>query len=273
MSFLSESGFFIYRGAELIEINQVSMKYGKTIALDKVSFKAEKGMILGLVGPNGAGKTTLMRILTTYLYPAEGTALIDGHDVTKDSIIARSLIGYMPETVPLYDDMIVDEYLTFIGRARGLFDDKLDEKLRWVKENCDLFPVWKHTISEISKGFRQRVGLAQALIHNPEVLILDEPMTGLDPLQIINIRKLIRDLKKEKTIIFSTHIFQEVEALADRIARQEEYKRSDIARAARGKEEGPHDYRNYVSGGWSGPGRKVDERRKAEEEMKKQIYL
>jgi len=201
----------------VIEIKQISMNYGKTIALDNASFKSDKGGILGLVGPNGAGKTTLMRILTTYLYPTKGTAFINGLDITKDPLIVRGLIGYMPETVPLYDDMLVDEYLIFIGRARGLFSDILDRRLYWVKENCSLSQVWKSPVSELSKGFRQRVGLAQALIHDPDILILDEPMTGLDPLQIITIRKLIRDLKKEKTIIFSTHIFQEVEALADRI--------------------------------------------------------
>ena len=158
-----------------------------------------------------------MRILTSYLYPTKGTAVINGHDVTQNPLAVRRVIGYMPETVPLYDDMLVDEYLLFIGSARGLSGDKLRERLRWVRENCGIVSIWKHSISEISKGFRQRVGLAQALIHDPEVLILDEPMTGLDPLQIIGLRDLIRRLAKEKTIIFSTHILQEVEALADRI--------------------------------------------------------
>jgi len=193
------------------------MNYGATKALNSVSLSAEKEKILGLVGPNGAGKTTLMRILTGYLYPTEGTASVNGHDITKEPLETRKQIGYMPESVPLYDDMLVDEYLIFIGKARNLFGDKLQEQLKWVKEACGLTSVWKHGISEISKGFRQRVGLAQALIHDPEVLILDEPMTGLDPIQIISIRSLIRKLAKEKTIIFSTHIFQEVEALADRI--------------------------------------------------------
>lgn len=201
----------------MVEVKSLSMNYGKTQALIDVSFTAYKGQILGLLGPNGAGKTTLMRILTSYLYPAKGTALIDGHDVTKEPLVVRSLIGYMPETVPLYDDMVVDEYLIFIGKARGLFGSRLRNRLRWVKENCGIGSIWKHIISEISKGFRQRVGLAQALIHDPQILILDEPMAGLDPLQIIGIRKLIRQLTAEKTIIFSTHILQEVEALADRI--------------------------------------------------------
>lgn len=202
---------------KLIEVKSVSMRYGKTLALDRVSFTAQTGKILGLLGPNGAGKTTLMRILTTYLYPSEGTASVDGHDIIKQSLVVRSHIGYMPESVPLYDDMIVDEYVIFIGKARGLSGDKLIERLRWVKDACDLDPVWKHQISEISRGFRQRVGLAQALIHDPQVLILDEPTSGLDPLQIIDIRRLIRKLAKDKTVIFSTHILQEVEALADSI--------------------------------------------------------
>lgn len=201
----------------MIEAKSISMNYGQTRALDSVSFKAEKGKILGLLGPNAAGKTTLMRILTTFLYPTRGTALIEGHDVTENPIFAKKEIGYMPETVPLYDDMIVDEYLSFVGKARGLFGQRLIDRLVWVKDSCEVHPVWKHSISEISRGFRQRVGLAQALIHNPKVLILDEPTTGLDPIQIISIRSLIRTLSADKTVIFSTHILQEVEALADRI--------------------------------------------------------
>ena len=201
----------------MIEVKEVSMRYGKTLALDGVSFVTEKGKIVGLVGPNGAGKTTLMRILTTYLYPAEGTALVGGFDITQNPLEVRNLLGYMPETVPLYDDMMVDEYLSFIGNSRGFYAGRLNERLKWVREHCGLVPIWKHVICEISKGYRQRVGLAQALIHDPSVLILDEPMTGLDPLQIISIRSLIRSLSKEKTVIFSTHIFQEVQALAERI--------------------------------------------------------
>ncbi|MFH0731689.1 MAG: ATP-binding cassette domain-containing protein [Candidatus Omnitrophota bacterium] len=201
----------------MIEVKSVTRNYGKTVALHKVSFNAEKGKILGLLGPNGAGKTTLMRILTTYLYPTKGTAVIDGHDITLQPLLVRKLTGYMPEAVPLYDDMIVDEYLTFIGKARGLSSEKLRDRLTWVKENCGLSGIWKHGVSEISKGYRQRVGLAQALIHDPDVLILDEPTSGLDPLQIISIRELVRKLSANKTIIFSTHILQEVEALADRV--------------------------------------------------------
>jgi ABC-2 type transport system ATP-binding protein len=201
----------------MIEVKSVSMNYGQTKALDSVSFKAQKGQILGLLGPNAAGKTTLMRILTAFLYPTRGTALVEGHDITENPLFAKREIGYMPETLPLYDDMIVDEYLGFVGKARGLFSQRLVERLAWVKESCEISPIWKYMISEISRGYRQRVGLAQALIHDPQVLILDEPTTGLDPIQIISVRRLIRKLSKDKTVIFSTHILQEVEALADTI--------------------------------------------------------
>ncbi|MFC1807259.1 ABC transporter ATP-binding protein [Candidatus Omnitrophota bacterium] len=201
----------------MIEVKSVSMRYDKLLALDNVSFNAEQGKVLGLLGPNGAGKTTLMRILTTYLYPSEGTVLVNGNDVVEDPLKVRKVIGYMPEAVPLYEDMIVDEYLVFIGNARGLSGDKLRERLSWVKESCGIESIWKHALSEISRGYRQRVGLAQALIHDPEVLILDEPTASLDPLQIIGIRELVHRLAKDRTIIFSSHILGEVEALADKI--------------------------------------------------------
>ena len=193
------------------------MHYGNFVALSNVSFQAREREILGLLGPNGAGKTTAMRILTTYLYPSSGTAVIDKIDILENPLEARKRIGYLPETAPLYSDMMVDEYLEFVGQARGLSGSALKARLKWVREACGLELIWKHIVSEISKGYRQRVGLAQALIHDPQVLILDEPTSGLDPLQIIGIRDLIKQLAKEKTIIFSTHILQEVEAIADRI--------------------------------------------------------
>ena len=193
------------------------MHYGSFEALKDISFRVENGEILGLLGPNGAGKTTAMRILTTYLYPTAGTVLVDGLDILEHPLEVRCRTGYLPETAPLYPDMRVDEYLEFVGRARGLNGQSLTQRLGWVEEACDLKPIWKHAIAEISKGYRQRVGLAQALIHDPKILILDEPTSGLDPLQILGIRKLIKGLAREKTIIFSTHILQEVEAMADRI--------------------------------------------------------
>ena len=201
----------------MIDVQSLTMYYGSFMALDHVSFQVKEGEILGLVGPNGAGKTTAMRILTTYLYPTSGTAKIDNLDILGNPLQVRKRLGYLPETAPLYLDMQVEEYLKFVGEARGMGGKILSTRLGWVKEVCAVRPVWKHAVSEISKGYRQRVGLAQALIHDPKVLILDEPTSGLDPLQIIGIRDLIKSLAREKTVIFSTHILQEVEAIADRI--------------------------------------------------------
>lgn len=201
----------------MIEVDNLTMHYGSFTALDRVSFNVPEGQILGLLGPNGAGKTTAMRILTTYLYPTSGTARIYGKDILKDPSEVRRLIGYLPETAPLYTDMQTEEYLRFVGNARGLKGAALASRLDWLKESCQIRPVWKHRLFELSKGYRQRVGLAQALIHDPKVLILDEPTSGLDPLQIIGIRKLVKELAGRKIIIFSTHILYEVEAMADRI--------------------------------------------------------
>lgn len=201
----------------MISVKSLTMQYGSFTALDRVSFDAEKGKILGLLGPNGAGKTTLMRILTTFLHPTCGTAEIAGSDILEAPVEVRKKTGYLPETVPLYPEMRVDDYLAFVAEARNLSRGKAEDRLTWVKQECGLRPVWKHKLIELSKGYRQRTGLAQALIHDPEILILDEPTSGLDPVQIIGIRKLIRSLAKQKTIIFSTHILQEVEAMADRI--------------------------------------------------------
>ncbi|MBN1689112.1 MAG: ATP-binding cassette domain-containing protein [Candidatus Omnitrophica bacterium] len=201
----------------MIDVQKLTMHYGNFVALKGISFQAREKEIVGLLGPNGAGKTTAMRILTTYLYPTAGTAKVNGIDIIEKPVEVRKLMGYLPETAPLYPDMQTEEYLRFVGHARGVTGHTLIERLRWVREACGLEGVWRHTISEISKGYRQRLGLAQALIHDPKVLILDEPTSGLDPLQIIGIRDLIKELAKEKTIIFSTHILSEVEAIADRI--------------------------------------------------------
>ncbi len=201
----------------MINVKSLTMRYGSFVALDNFSFQAKDKEILGLLGPNGAGKTTAMRILTTYLHPTSGTAEVDGVDILENPIDVRKLIGYLPETAPLYADMRVDEYLDFVGHARGLQGMELRKRLKWVKDACGIEFIWKHTVTELSKGYKQRVGLAQALIHDPKVLILDEPTSGLDPLQIVGIRDLIHNLAKEKTIIFSTHILSEVEAIANRI--------------------------------------------------------
>lgn len=201
----------------MIEVDRLSMRYGKFKALDEVSFKVGQNEILGLLGPNGAGKTTAMRLLTTYLYPASGTARIDGLDLVRQAKEIRKRIGYLPETAPLYFEMQTDEYLSFVGQARGLGGKNLKARLEWLREVCDLKKIWKHRLFELSKGYKQRVGLAQALVHDPKVLILDEPTSGLDPLQILGIRRLVKELALTKTIIFSTHILSEVEAMADRI--------------------------------------------------------
>ncbi len=201
----------------MIDVQALSMRYGKFQALENVTFQARSGEILGLLGPNGAGKTTLMRLLTTYLHPFSGTAKIEGIDLLENPLEVRRRIGYLPETAPLYPEMRVDAYLKFVGEARGLETKFLEERLEWVKNACHLKNYWKHAIVELSKGTKQRVGLAQALLHDPEVLILDEPTSGLDPIQILEIRSLIQSLAAKKTIVFSTHILQEVEALASRV--------------------------------------------------------
>ncbi|MBI1883113.1 MAG: ATP-binding cassette domain-containing protein [Chlamydiae bacterium] len=201
----------------MIEACELTMRYGFTVALDHVSFKAKPGEILGLLGPNGAGKTTLMRILSTFLTPLCGTATVDGFNILQKPLEVRRLMGYLPETAPLYLGMQVDEYLKFIAQARHLQAKMARQRLTWVIENLSLKEVLKKTISELSKGYRQRVGLAQALMHDPKVLILDEPTAGLDPFQIIEIRELIRKLAQEKTILFSTHIMQEADSLSHRI--------------------------------------------------------
>jgi ABC-2 type transport system ATP-binding protein len=200
----------------MIELENLCKSYGLTKALIDVSFKIEKGQIVGFVGPNGAGKSTAMKIITTYTAPTSGTANVGGYDVLENPLEVRQLIGYLPETVPLYADMLVDEYLHFIGEARHL-NGKFQGRYDWVVQAAGLEPVLHRKIGVLSKGFKQRTCLAQALIHDPDVLILDEPTSGLDPLQIIGIRKLIKNLAHEKTIILSTHILPEVATIADRI--------------------------------------------------------
>jgi ABC-2 type transport system ATP-binding protein len=201
----------------MIDIKNLSMSYGPTLALDSVSFSVREKEIVGLLGPNGAGKTTLMRILTTFIYPTQGTAKVNGFDITENPLKVRKIIGYLPETPPLYMDMRVDDFIDFVGRSRGLTSDTLKKRKEWVIDAVKIGSVWKHMVSELSLGYRQRVGLAQALIHDPKVIILDEPTSGLDPMQIISIRHLIRELAREKTIIFSTHILQEASAISDRL--------------------------------------------------------
>ena len=199
-----------------IQVQNISKYYGKQKALDNINLTINKGEIVGLLGPNGAGKSTLMKILTSFLPPTSGTALINGVDVQEESIEIRKLIGYLPENNPLYLDMYVKEYLHFVFKIYNK-KGKANEAVERVIDLTGLRPEYKKKIGALSKGYRQRVGLAQALIHDPEILILDEPTSGLDPNQLIGIRKIITDLGKEKTVILSTHIMQEVEAVCDRV--------------------------------------------------------
>lgn len=196
-------------------VNQLTKVYGEQRALDSISFEAQKGEILGFLGPNGAGKTTTMKILTCFIPKTSGEATVCGLDTEKDSMEVRRRIGYLPEHNPLYLDMYVKEYLLFIAGLHKL-PNKMARVLEMV-ERTGLEREQHKPIGALSKGYRQRVGLAQAMLHNPDVLILDEPTSGLDPNQLVDIRQLIKDLGKEKTVIFSSHIMQEVQALCDRV--------------------------------------------------------
>ena len=200
----------------MIEIKNLTKKIGSTVILNDISFSVPKGEILGFLGPNGAGKSTTMKIITSFWTPTTGKVIIDGIDVMEDSLKTRSKIGYLPETVPLYDDMRVYEYLKFIAEVRSIKKEDIKNRIKEVIKSCGLEKVIKKPIEELSKGYRQRVGLAQAIMHEPDILILDEPTTGLDPNQIAEIRELIKKIGKEKTVIFSTHILSEVSATCDR---------------------------------------------------------
>jgi ABC-2 type transport system ATP-binding protein len=201
----------------MIEIKGISKQFDENIALDNLSFNVKQGEVLGFLGPNGAGKSTTMKIITGFWQPDSGSVSIAGIDVAVDSLSARRRIGYLPETVPLYDDMKVFEYLRFVAQARGLEKTVMISRIKEVIESCSLQSVVGRSIEELSKGFRQRVGLAQAIMHDPDILILDEPTTGLDPNQIIEIRELIKKVGKSKTVIFSTHILAEAQATCDRV--------------------------------------------------------
>ncbi|MBI3666038.1 MAG: ATP-binding cassette domain-containing protein [Acidobacteria bacterium] len=194
----------------MIKVEGLTKRYGRTIAVNNISFEVEKGQIVGFLGPNGAGKTTTMRVLTCFLPPTEGRASVAGFDVMKQPLEVKRRIGYLPESPPLYPEMEVYEYLTFVGRIKGVAKSDIRRRVSEVTERCALGDVSTKLISKLSRGYRQRVGLAQALIHNPDVLILDEPTAGLDPKQIIETRKLIHQLSGEHTIILSTHILPEV---------------------------------------------------------------
>ena len=201
----------------MIEVQHLTKRYGRVTAVDDVSFRVESGEILGFLGPNGAGKTTTMRILTGYMPATEGKALVAGFDVFDQPIEAKRRTGYLPETPPLYPDMSVSEYLTFVAKIKGVPSGERRQRLQTVMERTRVTDVAAKLCSKLSKGYRQRVGLAQALIHNPDVLILDEPTAGLDPKQIIETRQLIKALAGDHTVILSTHILPEVSQTCQRV--------------------------------------------------------
>lgn len=201
----------------MIEVQHLAKSYGPTVALRDVSFKVDKGEVVGFLGPNAAGKTTTMRILTCYLPADSGRVSVAGYDVFEHPLEVRKQLGYLPENTPLYLDMGVIEYLHFVAEIRHIPNGKRQARIKEIVGICGLQSVVHKDIGELSKGFRQRVGLAQALIHDPEILILDEPTIGLDPIQIIEIRELIKRIGKEKTVILSSHILPEVSATCDRV--------------------------------------------------------
>ncbi len=201
----------------MIKVEQLTKKYAGVTAISDLSFEVGKGEIVGFLGPNGAGKSTTMRILSSFMPATSGRALIAGHDVFRDSLKARMHLGYLPESVPLYGDMRVSEYLRYRGSLKGLGGKKLRNRVDVVKELCSVKEVENKLIATLSKGYRQRVGLADALVHNPDLLILDEPTIGLDPNQIRQVRELIKSLGERHTILLSTHILSEVEVTCSRV--------------------------------------------------------
>ncbi|MDR1446158.1 MAG: ATP-binding cassette domain-containing protein [Treponema sp.] len=201
----------------MIEVKNLSKSYGDFEAVKDVSFSVGSDQVLGFLGPNGAGKTTIMKILTGYHYPSAGEALVDGVSVQEEPVELKKRIGYLPEGVPLYGDLTVDEYMAFAAEGRGIPKKRRKEAIEASLEACGLKDMRSRLIEHLSKGYKQRTGLAQAIVHDPAILILDEPTTGLDPNQIIEIRSLIRELGKRKTVILSTHILQEVEAICSQV--------------------------------------------------------
>jgi ABC-2 type transport system ATP-binding protein len=199
----------------MIQVTELTKDYGARRALNSLTFEAQQGEIVGFLGPNGAGKTTTMRILAGYMPPTSGEARVAGYDVVKDSLEVRKRVGYLPETVPLYTDMVVADYLKFMADLRHIPD--VEERVSEVLELVGMLDRAEGYISALSKGMRQRIGLAQALIHRPEVLILDEPTIGLDPGQVVEVRKLVREIGKERTVLLSTHILSEAQQICDRV--------------------------------------------------------
>lgn len=201
----------------MIEVNELTHYYGLKQAISNVSFKVKKGEILGLLGPNAAGKTTTMRILTCYMPPTGGTATVGGYDIFEKSMDVRKITGYLPENPPLYNDLVVQDYLEFVAKIKGIEKSRIKEEVDSVVEKTSIGDVKQRVIGKLSKGYKQRVGLAQCLLNNPQVVIFDEPTVGLDPKQIIEIRELIKKLKGDHTVILSSHILPEVEQTCERV--------------------------------------------------------
>jgi ABC-2 type transport system ATP-binding protein len=201
----------------MIQVENLTKNYGTTCAVNDVTFNVHKGEVLGFLGPNGAGKSTTMKILTCFLAPSEGTAKVAGFDVFDQSLEVRQHVGYLPEDTPLYKDMTVLEHLEFAANLHGMKGDRVHGRIKEIGARCGLIEVAGRLVGELSKGYRQRVGLAQAMLHDPDILILDEPTSGLDPNQIAEIRALIKEVGKEKTVILSTHILPEVQATCSRM--------------------------------------------------------
>ena len=201
----------------MITVKELTKRYAHTTAVDQISFEVARGRIVGFLGPNGAGKTTTMRVLTCFLPPSSGTATVAGFDVLDSPLEVKKRIGYLPESPPIYPEMGTVEYLRFVGKLKGLRGPELEKRINYVCDRCAIADVKNKLLGKLSKGYRQRVGLAQAIIHNPDVLILDEPTAGLDPKQINETRDLIKDLAGEHTIILSTHILPEVEQTCQQV--------------------------------------------------------
>jgi ABC-2 type transport system ATP-binding protein len=201
----------------MIEASGLTHYYGPHPAIEDVSFTVKRGEILGFLGPNGAGKTTTMRILTGFIPPTEGEVTLGGYDVVEQSLQARRKVGYLPETVPLYTDMPVSSYLKYMGTLRGMEPKRINLRISEVIDICRLGDYRKTIIGKLSKGFRQRVGIAQAILHEPEVLVMDEPTIGIDPIQVVETRKLIQDLGKQQTVVLSSHILPEVSMICERV--------------------------------------------------------
>lgn len=201
----------------MIHVENLTKDYGAFRAVNGVTFDVHKGEVLGFLGPNGAGKSTTMKMLTCFLAPTGGKATVAGHDVYDESLEVRKRIGYLPEDTPIYRDMTVREYLTFVGDVRGMDHNLRDRRIKEIGGRCGLSGMAGKLVGELSKGYRQRVGLAQAMLHDPDILVLDEPTSGLDPNQIVEIRDLIKEVGQEKTVILSTHILPEVQATCSRI--------------------------------------------------------